>query len=348
MTAIAGWACNQVPTGSAVRQDGAVRDATLPADASRPDEPAAQGTGGGLGTGGAANTGGYAGAGGIPGTGGATQVRDAGRQDVVGSGGNSGTGGATAPGGSTSTGGASSSGGTVGAGGSLGAGGAVGNGGTSTTGGTVGGGGTSGTGGGAGTRTSSPDAATDAVGSRDTGIAAIPIPDAAGKSDAPQIFWTTTYAANCAPPAIGGRDESDGHHRPGEDCMRSGCHLNPKTANHHAGTDCRGSGCHSNGSPDGSGAPAFLFGGTVYRAVTLAADPKVEVGVKATQGMYVACSANNGNFWVVAPSNTKTLTWSGAGVRLRNANGEAPMMTTAAAGCNASACHTGTLKMTSP
>jgi hypothetical protein len=35
-------------------------------------------------------------------------------------------------------------------------------------------------------------------------------------------------------------------------------------------------------------------------------------------------------------------------VRLRNANGEAPMMTTPAAGCNASACHTGTMKMTSP
>jgi hypothetical protein len=176
----------------------------------------------------------------------------------------------------------------------------------------------------------------------------VPIPDAAVKSDAFAAFWTTTYAANCAPPTIGGRNESDGHHRPGEDCMRSGCHLNPKTAHHHAGSDCRGSGCHSNGSPDGSGAPAFLFGGTVYRAATLAADPKVEVAVKASEGMYLACSANNGNFWVVAPSNTKTLTWSGAGVRLRNANGEAPMMTTSAAGCNASACHTGAMKMTSP
>jgi hypothetical protein len=65
-------------------------------------------------------------------------------------------------------------------------------------------------------------------------------------------------------------------------------------------------------------------------------------------GHLPAVSANNGNFWVVAPSNTKTLTWSGAGVRLRNANGDAPMMSTAAAGCNASACHKGTLKMTSP
>lgn len=130
--------------------------------------------------------------------------------------------------------------------------------------------------------------------------------------------------------------------------MRSGCHLNPGTPEHHAGTDCRGSGCHNNGSPDGTGAPAFLWGGTVYRAVTLAADRGVEVAVRATQGFYTACSASNGNFWVIAPTGTKTLTWTGASARLRNANGEAPMMTTPAAGCNASTCHTGTLKMTSP
>ena len=130
--------------------------------------------------------------------------------------------------------------------------------------------------------------------------------------------------------------------------MRSGCHLNPKNAHHHAGTDCRGSGCHANGSPDGSGAPAFLFGGTVYRAVTLAADPGVEIAVKTTSAAYSACSASNGNVWQIAPSGTTTLSWTGATVRLRNANGEAAMMTAVAAGCNATTCHSGTMKMTSP
>jgi hypothetical protein len=331
VTACAGLGCVAEPATQAVRHDSAVRDAN--------DEPSASGTGGMAGAGGAQGTGG------VQGTGGDTQGREGGRQDALGNGGASGTGGATGTGGSSSGGGATSTGGSVGSGGASNKGGVTGRGGSSNTGGSVGSGGASGKG---GTLSSSPDGAADALGTSDVGIVVVPIPDAAVKNDAPAAFWTTTYAANCAPAAIGGRNESDGHHRPGEDCMRSGCHLKPKSAHHHAGTDCRGSGCHSNGSPDGSGAPAFLFGGTVYRAVTMAADPKVEVAVKATEGMYLACSANNGNFWIVAPSNTKTLTWSGAGVRLRNANGEAPMMTTAAAGCNASACHTGVMKITSP
>jgi hypothetical protein len=187
-----------------------------------------------------------------------------------------------------------------------------------------------------------------AVGKDATSPDLAPIPDAPVRLDAPPAFWTGSYTANCTPPAISGRAQSDGHHRAGEDCMRSGCHLNPKKPEHHAGTDCRGSGCHSNGSPDGSGAPAFLFGGTVYRAATLKADPGVEVAVKTTSATYAVCSASNGNFWQVAPSGTTTLTWSGASARLRNANGEAAMMTAVAAGCNATACHAGTLKMTSP
>jgi hypothetical protein len=191
------------------------------------------------------------------------------------------------------------------------------------------------------------DAGPDAA-ARDAAVEHLAIPDLAVKSDASATFWTGSFAANCTPPAIGGRLQADGHHRAGEDCMRSGCHLNPRKPEHHAGTDCRGSGCHANGSPDGSGAPAFLFGGTVYRASTLSADPGVQVGVKAAQGLYVACSASNGNFWYVAPSGTTALTWAPGIVRLRNANGEAPMMTTPAAGCNATTCHTGALKMTSP
>ncbi len=128
--------------------------------------------------------------------------------------------------------------------------------------------------------------------------------------------------------------------------MRSGCHLNPRPAHHHAGTDCRGSGCHSGGSPDGTGAPAFLFGGTVFRAATLLPDPGVAVAVKSGNSLYTACSATNGNFWTVA--GTGTVTWTAANTRLRNANGEAAMMTAPAAGCNATGCHVGTLKITAP
>ena len=180
------------------------------------------------------------------------------------------------------------------------------------------------------------------------GDAAI-IPPLPARQDAGVSFWSAAaYAGNCKPPAIGGRAQDDGHHKPGTNCMTSGCHLNPKKPEHHAGTDCRGSGCHNNGSPDGSGAPAFLFGGTAYHAATLVAEVAAEIGVKAGTASYTACSASNGNFWVVAPSGTTSLTWTNASARLRNANGEAPMMTTPAAGCNATACHTGTLKMTAP
>jgi hypothetical protein len=239
-------------------------------------------------------------------------------------------------------------GGSTGKGGSSSAGGQAGAGGQSGTGGFTGSGGQTGTGGDPPDDAGS-DATPDIAVSKDVAIPDLaPIPDLPVKQDAALVFWQAGFTPNCAPPAISGRSEADGHHRPGENCMTSGCHLNPKTAHHHAGTDCRGSGCHSKGSPDGSGAPAFLFGGTAYRAVTLAADPGVEVGVQPTKGFYSACSASNGNFWYLAPSGTTSLAWAGAITRLRNANGEAPMMTAPAAGCNATLCHTGTMKITSP
>jgi hypothetical protein len=297
---------------------------------------------------------------------GAEPTSPAGNTDT-GTGGNKGTGGTAAVHGSggLATGGTPSNGGALGAGGlstggtagasSPGTGGAsVGSGGTSgprqdagnTPDSWAGQGGASGTGGTIGSGgTITADAS---VGPDATAPDLPPIPDAPAHLDTPPTFWTKAYTANCTPSAIGSRAQTDGHHRAGEDCMRSGCHLNPKNAHHHAGTDCRGSGCHANGSPDGSGAPAFLFGGTVYRAVTLTADPAVEVGVKTASATYATCSASNGNFWQVAPSGTTTLSWTGTAVRLRNGNGEAAMMTTSAAGCNATTCHTGTLKMTSP
>jgi hypothetical protein len=229
------------------------------------------------------------------------------------------------------TGGGTSSGGA-------GSGGALGGAGGTTVGGSVG-------------RDAAPiaDTGADTTASKDTVIAdAYLIPDLPGRQDAPATFWAATYATNCTPAAYNSRTQSDGHHRPGENCMTSGCHLNPQKPEHHAGTDCRGSGCHSNGSPDGSGAPAFLFGGTAYRAGTLTAEASAEIGVLASDGFYLACSASNGNFWYMAPSGKTSLPWSGATARLRNANGQAPMMTAPAAGCNASNCHTKTLKITAP
>lgn len=305
------------------------------------------------------------------GTGGAS-VGSGGEAGSSGTGGGPGTGGVSAAaGGSKGLGGTTSSGGSAGHGGANGSGGEIptgGAGGSSGTGGTnaggastarqdagspdsrAGQGGNPGGQGGGGAQGSGGAAGGDdaAVGKDATAPDLAPIPDAPPRLDTTAPFWTTAYAANCTPPAIGGRSQSDGHHRAGEDCMRSGCHLNPKKAEHHAGTDCRGSGCHANGSPDGSGAPAFSFGGTVYRAATLVADPGVEVTVKTASTAYTACSASNGNFWQIAASGTTTLSWSGASARLRNANGEAAMMTAVAAGCNATACHAGSLKMTSP
>jgi hypothetical protein len=263
---------------------------------------------------------------------------------------NGGAGGGSASGGTTATGGGGApvADGRTGTGGGAGdgSGGVVG----IATGGQTSGGATGSTavGGSAGSGGNVADASPEAVVYRDASVDHLPIPDLGSRADTPPTFWTESFTPNCSPPAIGGRLESDGHHRAGEDCMRSGCHLNPKQAEHHAGTDCRGSGCHANGSPDGSGAPAFLFGGTVYRAATLAADSGVQVGVKAAQGFYSSCSASNGNFWYVASGGITALTWTSASVRLRNANGEAPMMSAPAAGCSASTCHTRTLKMTSP
>ena len=207
-------------------------------------------------------------------------------------------------------------------------------------------GGASGSGGQAGS-----DGAMDSGGGMSDGASGSdlsPMPDLPVNTDTPP-FWPDAFAANCTPPTINDRVQADGHHHAGEDCMTSGCHLNPTLAAHWAGTDCRGSGCHDQGSPDGSGAPAFYFGGTIYQAVTLAADPSVEVGVLSTEGFYSACSAANGNFWYIAPSRTASpLTWSSASTRLRNTNGEASMTTTAAAGCNADLCHSGKQKLTSP
>jgi hypothetical protein len=147
-------------------------------------------------------------------------------------------------------------------------------------------------------------------------------------------FWIGPYDANCVPAAVGDRDQSNGHHKPGSDCMTSGCHLNPTPAHHSAGMDCTQ--CHLDGSPDGSGAPEFLYGGTVYQGGASNGAAKVQVGVKSGNTLTVACSASNGNFWILAGPS---IAWSSATARIRNGAGDSQMPNPTGAGCNASGCH---------
>jgi hypothetical protein len=103
------------------------------------------------------------------------------------------------------------------------------------------------------------------------------------------------------------------------------------------------SGCHAGGSPD-AGA-AFLFGGTVRRAGSLAPYASVEVAVKAKSEFYSACSAANGNFWIVA-ADAGSLDWNTATARVRSSNGETVMLPVPEAGCNS--CHNEVMLMTAP
>ena len=166
--------------------------------------------------------------------------------------------------------------------------------------------------------TSAADAATN----RDSTTDLLANPDTPAKSDAEAEFWTSPFVANCTPPPIGGKSQTDGHHRAGEDCMQSGCH----TSGPDAGT-------------------TFLFGGTVRRSGSLAAYPSVEVAVKVQSALYSACSATNGNFWVVA-TNAASLEWNLASARVRSSTGETAMLPTPEAGCNS--CHNQVLLMTAP
>jgi hypothetical protein len=158
-------------------------------------------------------------------------------------------------------------------------------------------------------------------------------------------FWTGAYDPNCTPAPVNGRDASQGHHNPGTDCMTSGCHSNPTPAPHNAAMECAS--CHSGGSPDGSGAPEFMFGGTAYQAGTTTGAAQVEVGVKSGSTLAVACSAANGNFWVLAGPD---LTWSSATTRIRTSAGEVSMQSAPTAACNASGCHdsSGTFPLDAP
>lgn len=142
-------------------------------------------------------------------------------------------------------------------------------------------------------------------------------------SDGVDELWRSPFVSGCLPAKLGGRSQEDGHHRPGEDCMQAGCH-----------------------SGDSAGAgPAFLFGGTVRRAGSLATYGAVEVTVKVDATLYTACSATNGNFWVAA-SEGDDVDWTAARAGVRTSNGETLMLPAPEPGCNG--CHSQVLLLTAP
>lgn len=126
----------------------------------------------------------------------------------------------------------------------------------------------------------------------------LPVPEA-GKDAG---FWNgTDYGAQCPP------NPSDGYHSAGQDCMF----------------------CHN-----GSISPSFVFGGTIYKPDHVEGAPGVEIGVSTPTGLFVGCSASNGNFWVWGPPD---IDWAQAEIRMRNSKGQSIMKSTGAAACNS--CH---------
>jgi hypothetical protein len=125
-------------------------------------------------------------------------------------------------------------------------------------------------------------------------------------------WWPKAYDPSCAPvPA-------DGKHSPGSNCQN----------------------CHESGP-----APMLWeWAGTIYLADEVTPAPKVEIGVKSGATVHVACSADNGNFWL--PKLAVAIDWASAEVRTRDANGESPMISKATGACNS--CHAGGLKLTAP
>jgi hypothetical protein len=122
-------------------------------------------------------------------------------------------------------------------------------------------------------------------------------------------FWTTVvYSPSGAP------SPADGHHNPSQNCAQ----------------------CHVSGST--SGAPVWMFGGTVYQANATTPAPNVQVGINDGTGLYTTYTAANGNFWF---AGSATINWAKAQVRIRNANGESTMVgATPSASCNL--CHNST------
>lgn len=85
----------------------------------------------------------------------------------------------------------------------------------------------------------------------------------------------------------------------------------------------------------------------MYQAGTTTGAANVEVGVMSQGALAVACTAANGNFWVLAGP---TITWSSAETRMRSGAGQVSMASAPSAGCSASGCHdsSGALRLNAP
>jgi hypothetical protein len=133
---------------------------------------------------------------------------------------------------------------------------------------------------------------------------------AGGAAGSPAAYWDTAYVPAQLP--------------------------TPADGNHNADVGCMG--CHATNDA------VWLFAGTVHQQDGTTGAASVEVGVRDGANLYTAYSATNGNFWF--PDNGGTIDWAAADVRMRNANGEAHMTSTASASCNQ--CHTGGMALVEP
>jgi len=96
----------------------------------------------------------------------------------------------------------------------------------------------------------------------------------------------------------------------------------------------------------GTNGPAVLklaFGGIVYRADGVTPAANVEIGVKDGTNQYFVYSAASGLYWAAGPDNVN---WPVADIRMRNASGEVPKLSTSERGADCDSCHVGAQLLT--
>jgi hypothetical protein len=101
---------------------------------------------------------------------------------------------------------------------------------------------------------------------------------------------------------------------------------------------CLTSGCHG---PGGAAVLKLDYGGTVFQADGKTPAPNVQVGVVSGNYKSFVYSWNNGMYW--QPAGTTAIDWSPtvSDIRIRNAKGERPKLTSQARGadCDMPGCH---------
>ena len=140
-------------------------------------------------------------------------------------------------------------------------------------------------------------------------------PDGGGGSGDAMGSGNGCIAINANPP--------DGHHNPGMGCIAAGCHLTGQT---------------------GTGAPAYSYAGTLYKADKTTALAGASVVVTVGTAAKTVVTANNGNFWLVPgvagidpPTNTMT-----GDTKASGCPDVTPMvgkLTQGGGNCNSAACH---------